>query len=79
MAPYAKDSAILLLRAGEDGYFTSYYLFDQSPPPINLALDAIIQSSAGAALTARQDRVSANKTELKTELGLFVDNFFDVP
>lgn len=70
---YAKDSAVIVLYETEDGYVAKYYLWDNmSPPPVNtLALDNAVPEPDN-----RQDRISATKAELKTELEAFVDNFF---
>lgn len=74
--PYAKDSAIIILRAAEDGYMAYYYLWNVSPPPIPHDLQlAIEQSDPGP---THEDRISSDKTDLKIELSAFIDNFFDV-
>ena len=74
---YAKDSAIIILQATEDGYVASYYQWDQSPPPITGNWRNSIENTLPAVI-GRQDRISADKANLKTEIGQFVDNFFDV-
>ena len=75
---YAKDSAVVILKATEDGYVASYYHWDESPPPVR-SWGAITNAldTTGPPLITRQDRISADKADLKTELGQFVDLFFD--
>ena len=75
---YLKDSAILILRATEDGYFVSAFQWNQSPPPIGTELALAIEARADVQPAFRQDRTSVTKTELKTELAAFIDQVFDV-
>jgi len=91
---YQKDSVVIILRAGEDGYSSSYYIFNRSPPPAGRLMDIlesvpeeepardfegiVIPGEMTPGVRTRQDRISADKTALKTEIGQLVDNFFDV-
>lgn len=75
---YEKDSAIILIQTGEDGYFVRYFIWNESPPPLKLELATAIEFRAEREPAIRQDRVSEDKTNLKTELSALIDNYFDV-
>lgn len=73
---YAKDTAILVIKTGEDGYVTDYFIWNENPPPIQSNLRALDQTTPGP--STREMRISSDKNALKTELNAFVDSFFDV-
>ena len=74
MPPLAKDSVIMVLRAANGGgYFMELWCWDESPPPVPFRnLDR-----ADTPPKNRQDRVFADKDELKTQFAAFIDNLFD--
>ena len=71
--PYAKDSVVIVIRAGEDGYFTNYYKWDESPVPVRRLESELVASGPAW----HQDRISEDKTNLKSEMQQFIDNIFD--
>ena len=71
MAPYAKDSAIVILRASENGYTASLYLWHQNPPPFP------VHQLGNAGSPVRLEVIAADKAALKTQLATLVDNIFD--
>lgn len=83
MALYQKDSAYIILETGEDGYVATYILFDDiSPPESKGQLLKLIDSANNAGKFPAnklviQKRISADKTNLKTEINSFVDTIFD--
>ncbi len=78
MPPLQKDSAIIELLATEDGYFVRAWMWDQTPPPVFSQAFPAVLDTTNPEPTFRTDRVSVTKTELKAELGAFIDSVFDV-
>ena len=81
MALYAKDSVVIIIQAAEDGYSSEYiYFAGQSPPPgLDDMRGAILRKVQQRQYEqpAVQHRIAADKTNLKNELGGFIDNFLD--
>ena len=77
MATYAKDSMIIIIRAGEDGYFTEYRVYNVSPPPIPRMQDSLSDVPSDLE-REREDRISADKAALKTEINAAIDTRLDV-
>ena len=91
---YIKDSVVIVLRAAEDGYSASYYVFNRSPPPAPRMQDildsvpgeepardftgVVIPGEMTPGVRTRQDRISADKEALKTEIGQLIDSYFDM-
>ena len=71
---YLKDSAILVIKATENGYVIELAQWGQSPPPIAYR-DLERDSNPGP--TVRVDYNADNKVDLKAKLALWVDSLFD--
>jgi hypothetical protein len=74
---FVKDSLIIVVSAAQDGYSYALWKWDESPPPGPIHTLNTWTTEAGARPVHTQ-RVAANKTELKTELGSVIDTQFDV-
>ena len=70
----AKDTAIIILKEGEDGFITHYYLWETSPPNPRFAQFESMISEVGT--DQEELRISSDKTSLKSEFEAFIDNFF---
>ena len=73
---YAKDTAVIVIEEGEDGYVAKYFLWQSSPPPLSQGLDRYLATTSPA--PAQQTRISADKTTLNTEIAAFVNSFLGV-
>jgi len=90
--PYRKDSLILVVQAGEDGYFSQYHIYNVSPPPVSRLSDllgsvpeetpelnaqGVPTGLMNPGLTNRQDRISVDKAALIAEFTAAVNGFLD--
>jgi len=73
MAPFNKDSAIIVIRAAADGYFTEVYQWTGvSPPPIPYR-DLANTDPAPTIL----NHVQSSKAELLAEFTAWLNGIFD--
>lgn len=91
---YVKDSVVVILKAAEDGYSASYYIFNRSPPPaprLQDLLDSVVEEQQArdfegvpipgettGGVRERQDRISADKASLIAEFTALVNTKFDI-
>lgn len=74
---FNKDSLIIELAAAADGYAWRAWRWDVSPPPVPWRdMDQTMKSDGSP--PDHIFKISADKTELKTELASIIDNNFDV-
>lgn len=71
MAPYAKDSFVLVVRATNNGHHASLYLWHENPPPVPL------QHFGAVGNPTRIEVIAADKTALKAQLATLVDSIYD--
>ena len=80
MAISQKDEMVIRLKAMEDGYVAQYYViqdgsFDTPKTNISQQLLNRLNEAAGDVF---QQRISADKENLKTEVSAAIDTYFDV-
>lgn len=73
---YNKDTAVIVIEEGEDGYVAKYFLWQTSPPILAQGLDRYFTTSPTPFI--QQTRISADKTALNTELAAFINGFVGV-
>lgn len=73
-----RDSCIITIQKCEDGYFTQYQKWAKTPPPVRTEeIPRYADDPDFQAGRLQQDRISADKAALKTELQQFIDTYFD--
>ena len=74
MPAFPKDSAIIIIRAATDGYFTEIYQWPESPPPVSFTP---LLRDITPTTSFDDNRVELTKPELIAEFTNWVNNDFD--